>query len=177
MFAPLAVWIVSTELYVDATALVPFTVISAALVSCSYFWKIQLDLVEKPHLTGVVHILSSVLLVFLCILLIHPFGLVGVGIAIVGRATSVLVLLQIAGTRHAQIEMKRSFWRGWTAATLALVTSFLILHLLVVPSYIASLCSLLVYVLVSKQTGIVDLNTLRGMVRLLTSRGPTIQAD
>ncbi|MFW9965063.1 MAG: lipopolysaccharide biosynthesis protein [Candidatus Sifarchaeia archaeon] len=170
VFSPLLILLVSTEQYITATLLIPFTVISAVLLSFSYFWKIQLDLVEKPHFTGITYILSAIILVLLSVLLVPEVGLIGVGIAMVVQAGFVLVLLHILGNSQLPIRQKRQFLLPWTLASVTLVTIFYVLHLWGFPDVVSVSVSLVLYLAIARATGLFSFQRVKSIISLLFSR-------
>jgi O-antigen/teichoic acid export membrane protein len=170
IFSPLLIPLISTIEYLDAMLLIPFTVLAVVMTSLSYFWRMQLDLVEKPQLTGLIYLISAFVLAFACVVLIPPLGILGVGVAIVAQAFCVLVLLVFAGNSYMPIEMKKQYWTKWIGANLALVVAFLILQYFALPDLVSGLGSLLVYLLTIWITGLLRVHSVKTIIRLLVSR-------
>jgi O-antigen/teichoic acid export membrane protein len=170
VFSPLFILLVSTAQYMDATLLVPFTVVNVVLISFSYFWKIQLDLVEKPQLVGITYIISVVILVLVSVLLVPEVGLIGVGIAMVVQAGFILILLFILGNAEMPIRQKRQFWLAWILASIVLVVTFEIAHLWMVPDFISASVSLVAYFAIARVTGSFNLQRIKSIISLLISR-------
>jgi O-antigen/teichoic acid export membrane protein len=170
VFSPLLVLLVSTEQYIDATLLVPFTVINAVLISFSYFWKIQIDLVEKPQLTGITYIISAVLLAIVSVLLVPIVGLIGIGLAMVVQSGFVLILVYILGNAELPIRQKRKFWLAWILASIVLFAVFEIAYLWRIPDFLSASVSLVAYFAIARVTGLFNLQRVRSIISLLLSR-------
>jgi O-antigen/teichoic acid export membrane protein len=170
VFSPFFVLLFSTEQYIVATILVPFTVVNVVLISFSYFWKIQLDLVEKPQLVGITYILSAIILALASVLLVPQIGLVGVGVAMVVQAGFVLILLYILGNAKLPIRQKRQFWLAWILASIVLVTIFESAHLWGIPDLLSAPVSLVAYFTIAHVAGIFNLQRVKSIVSLLLSR-------
>lgn len=166
----LLIWLVSSDLYIDAASLMPFTVASAVLLSFSYFWKVQLDLVEKPHLTGITYLVSGILLAVVSLLLVPPFGLFGVGTAMVVQAGFVTLVLCILGHSQLPIQQRRSFWVAWTFSSVALIATFEALRFIGIPDILSALASSVAYLVIANVTGVVSIHRVRSIIRLVISR-------
>jgi O-antigen/teichoic acid export membrane protein len=173
--SPLLVHVFSTEQYIDATILIPFTVLSAVLVAFSYFWKIQLDLVEKPHLTGFTYLASVAPLVVVAMLLIPAVGLLGIGVAIVSQSGFVAIVLLIIGNSQLPIRQRSRFWIGWVISILAMVSIFQIAGILGIPDIVSTLIALGGYLLVIRITGLMSIQRARTIISLLISRSVSLE--
>ncbi len=170
VLSPQLIWLFSTQAYANASQLVPFTVIFAVLVAFSYFWKIQLDLVEKPQLTGGVYVVSAILYGFFALWLTQIVGSIGVGIAMIIQSSCVAILLFALGNRYLPMSPRRRFWIGWFFSTVLLCISYAILILSAFPIVIAITFPLVLYLVMIWVTKLVDVVKVRLILRTLFSR-------
>jgi O-antigen/teichoic acid export membrane protein len=168
--SPLLVYLFSTEQYIDATILVPFTVASAVLVAFSYFWKIQLDLVEKPHLTGFTYLASVAPLVIAAVLLIPVVGLLGIGVAMVAQSGFVALMLFVIGNSRLPIRQRRRFWIGWILSIVAMIAAYQIVELIGISDVVSTMVALGGYLLVIRIAGLMSVQRARLIISLLLSR-------
>jgi O-antigen/teichoic acid export membrane protein len=170
LLSPQLIWLFSTQAYANATQLVPFTVIFSVIVAFSYFWKIQLDLVEKPQLTGAVYIVSAILYGFFALWLTQIIGTVGVGIAMIIQSSCVAILLFTLGNRYLPMNPRRRFWVGWFVSTVILCIAYTILFLSAMPTIISISIPLALYLVMIWATKLLDVPKVRMILRTLASR-------
>lgn len=169
-FSPFLILLVSTQQYIDAALLIPYTVSYAVLVAFSYFWKIQLDLVEKPHLTGFTYAISAIILSIALILLVPIAGLIGVGIAMVVQSGFIAIVLYILGNTALPITQRKRFWAVWSMASILLIVIFIALLTCGIPHILSVSISLFAYLAVSSVGGILNIQRVKALLVILFSR-------
>jgi O-antigen/teichoic acid export membrane protein len=169
-FSPLLILLLSTVQYIDATVLIPFTVAYAVLIAFSYFWKIQLDLVEKPHLTGIAYAISAFILAGTSVLLVPVIGLIGVGIAMVVQAGFIVIALYTLGNNALPIPQRWRSWLTWFLASIILIALFEVLISWGIPTILSALVSLAAYLAVSFVGGLINIQRAKSILYLLFSR-------
>ena len=173
LMSPLLVMIISTAEYLDATVLIPFTIAHSVIMALSYFWRVQLDLIERTYLIGLIYVTSAVALVISCIYLIPVAGMVGAGYAMLIQAAVVLVMMLAIGNRLLPIRMNRRFGFGFITSTVIMVTLIVLLTLLGIPSWLLVASSSFVYIVAMELTGALKLREVFILVQLLLGRQGT----
>lgn len=171
VFSPLLILLISTQYYIDATLLIPYTIVYAVLNAFSYFWKIQLDLIEKPQLTGITYAVSAIILAVSAVLLIPMVGFVGVGLAMVVQAGFITIMLYSLANTALPIKQRQLFWGVWMLASIILFGTFELLLYFGIPSIFSSLISLAGYTIVSFVGGLINLRRIKLILSLLLFKG------
>jgi len=169
--SPLLILLVSTQQYFDATLLIPYTVVDAVLIAFSYFWKIQLDLIERPQLTGIIYAVSAIVLAVTSVLSVPVIGLVGVGIAMVLQSGFIAIALYTLGNAALPISQKRKFWLVWFLASMILIVIFEVLVSCGIPDVLSAFISLAAYLALNGASGFLNIQRARLILSLLFSRG------
>ena len=143
-FSHLIIEIISTSEYLDALILVPFTVIAAAIITLSQFWKIRIQLVNKTHLAAGVYLLSIIVLIA-SLLIFQNLGLIGIGVAIFLQALTVLVGMYTVGNRNMPITLKPLYFVSWIVSITILFLVDIFLQQLGFSPMLASVLASVVY--------------------------------
>lgn len=168
--SPWLIELISTILYLDATELVYFTVAATALLSISQLWKVQLDLAEKPHLTGIIYLASAIGFLATCFLFLPIIGTLGVGIALLIQAGIVLTILYRVANRVLPLRPSRKFLAATSAGVSLSMLSFIILWLLEFQQIVLVLAPVLLYLLILERGQIINIRGMKEILGLLTGR-------
>lgn len=155
--SPLLIQIISTPEYLDAALLVPFTIMANVLLLFSNLWKYALRLSERTHIIAAISLVSVGILVVLCVVLVPSMGLIGIGLALIGRALFELLCINRAVKSSMRITVERRFQMAWVGALLALVGSYGILYMWSLHWFTSVIGSILIYSLVAWKLGILEL--------------------
>ena len=178
VFATLIMWLiirssaflinlVSTNEYLDATLLLPFTVVSVMLLSFSDFWRFRLDLAKKTHITAGIYFIGTTALVVSCLILLQPLGLIGVGVALVVYAIVILILTVLSSNLFLPIRIERQFIAFWCLSFMLLIASDIALQFIGAPILVSLVLSGLLYGIAVLSTGILKTTEIRPTIRFL----------
>ncbi|MHA1927245.1 MAG: lipopolysaccharide biosynthesis protein [Candidatus Thorarchaeota archaeon] len=168
-FSPFLIEFISTSEYLDAIIIIPFTVVAAALISLSQFWKFRIQLVHKTHLVASVYIVSFVTLL-ISLIIFQSLGLVGIGVAILIHALTVLMGMYIMGNRNMPITLRRSYFASWLLSLSVLLILFTFFELIGFSAMLASLIASGVYLISLVLTRGLKISDIKYIIRIIFKR-------
>ena len=167
VFSPLLVELFSTSEYLDAVTLMPFVIVSTLLISLSYFLKVRIDLVEKPHLTAIAFFLSAFTLAVSFSIFIPRLGLLGIGFALVLQAATVFALMFYFSDAQLPVRPNLGFLLSLFISSTALILIYWVLTHLGADSYIAGIISALIYLVFVNRLGNLTVGTIKRIAQML----------